>query len=297
MSARFDMNMLYFDRQVFEAQTTSYLNGTVATTEESGQTMNAQQIHTFSVDQNTKTVQFDILPLDDLDNFGGKDFTREDAMEMARRIEKGHISYNFSGITPKYDVRLLQVRETGNTATFVEKKDTKSNDPLKTEPSRSIIITLLVIAGLSVLGFAVWLMTRSNQQFAQFPQFGGMGMGGGMMFGQPGAMSPQGPMGPMSPHLGGSMKGHPLSPQPSFGAGQTPGMMGGAPMGGGQGWNALRNTFGAVNAFGTSGGLYGVGNPQGAEGFQNPSFMQQQQKGGAPGAFSPRFYGGGQAMP
>ena len=285
------MNMLYFDQDAFESQTTNHLNSTITT--EGGQTLSLNQIHTYSIDQNKRIVKFDILPMDSSDNFNGKDFERDHAIAMARLFEKNQVQYNFSGILPKYEVRLLQVRELGNTATFVEKSDSKSSDPFKSEPERSIIITLLCIAGVSVLGFALWLLTRTSPQFGQFPgQFGSMGMGGGMMFGGP--MSPQGgPMGPMggpmSPHLGGV---NPMSPGSPYGNAMAPaGMQGGA----GGGWGAVRNTFGAANAFGTAGKLYGLGGQQGQD-MVNPSFMQQQQQQQQQkaAAFSPRFYTGGQ---
>lgn len=270
--------MLFFDKESFESQTTQLLNSTVAN-------LSKNQIHTYNVDEDKKSVEFEILPLDNFDNIGGTDFEREDTIAMARLFEKNALQYNFSGVVPSYEVRLLQVRESGSTSTFVEKSDTKSSDPLKSEPERSIIITLIVLAGLSVLGFVVWLMTRSSPQ-SQFPQFGM----GGMMFGQ-GPMSPGGQMGPMSPHLGGM---NPMSPTNSFKGGTpmgAPQMMGGAGvappmMAGAGGWNSIRNTFGAVNAFGKM-GFNGMNNPQGMD-IVNPSFMQQK-----PGTFSPRFYTGG----
>lgn len=282
------MNMLFFDEDEFASQTRDILN----------RSLSSNQIHLYSVDQNTKTVKFDILPLDEDDNIPGKDFNREEAIEMARVFGENKLAYNFSGVIPKYDVRLLQVRENEETNTFIEKSDSKNNDPLKSEPERSIIITLLVLAGLGVIGFVVMLLSRSQNQFPQgFPQFPGMMGGGG--FGQ-GPMSPGAPMGPMSPHLGGMQPGmqpgmHPLSPTNSFGAQSamaTPqGAMGGVAMGGGSGWSTLRNTVGAASAFGTAGKLYGVGAGQPGMDTVNPSFMQQNAMKG--GTFSPRFYMGG----
>ena len=271
------MNMLYFDEDIFAEQTRDLLNSTLTG-------LSTNQIHTYHIDQDKKTVKFDILPLDESDNIkNGKDFGREEAIAMARSFELDKLQYNFSGVLPKYDVRLLQVRENELTNTFVEKSDSSTNDPFKKEPERSIIITLIVLGGLCLIGFIVMLLSRSNNQFNQFPQFPGM-MGMGGMMGGP--MSPGAPMGPMSPHLGGM---NPMSPTNSFGA--QAGAQFAAPqgMGAGAGWNTLRTSLSAANAFGTAGKLYGVGAPQGMD-TVNPSFMQQNSMKG--GTFSPRFYMG-----
>ena len=80
--------MLFFDKESFESQTTQLLNSTVAN-------LSKNQIHTYNVDEDKKSVEFEILPLDNFDNIGGTDFEREDAIAMARIVREERASIQF----------------------------------------------------------------------------------------------------------------------------------------------------------------------------------------------------------